>query len=377
MKFLKLSISAALLLTTVSAFAAGGTDRGNPGDEYAKSFTGLGYDLVDDLAKDPLPGVDASALLKVVQATTLHSEASLELRGFPVDAINYPDPVAPSIVVSRLGWDRMALESHRRAFLVLHEYLAIMGVDDSKYQVSSLLDRAQVCSRNPVIREAIERELKKSCYRVVQDDLRYVVILWLHGKGIDTLKTSDFAGINRLENLNLSGNPISSVEPGFFENFPRLNSLETGTAVDSLENCSFLRSMPALTSADFGTIMGYPGIFHPLRKIAASCFAPFSHLINLTLEMDGATSPSPGFLKGLSESVRLLLLRGTNLDRIDPIELASPSPRLELHFSDHVPAQKFVDAISKATGKKCSVSEQTDRYGAIPHYWALACGELQ
>ncbi|MGZ3650473.1 MAG: hypothetical protein ACXWSC_04730, partial [Bdellovibrionota bacterium] len=364
MKLWKFTLATFFLCTSLSALAADdGTDRGNPGDEYSKEFVSLGYDLSENLAKDPVPGVDARALLAAVQATTLHSEASLQLRGFDVDAINYPDSQKPQIVVSRQGWDRMAAEPHRRVFLVLHEYLSIMGIDDSKYQISGLLDRAQVCSRSAQVREGIERQLKKSCYRVIPDDLQYVPSLYFVGKGMTRLLNSDFKGLIGLENLYLQNNDIQSVDEGFFRAFPQMDSFNAGTAIKSLADCSWLASMPAVRGLTFGNGMDFREKFRPLDAIAPGCFSAAGKLNSLTLDIDGVTTTHSGFLQGISSTIGYLTVEGTNLEKMDLRELKSPARQLNLVSFGLPFTADFAIKLQKVLGKNCTLTQTSSVNG--------------
>ncbi len=347
-------LTLALLGASVSALAReeDGIDRGNPGDEYAAAFINIGYDLAENLAKDPIPGVEARALFAAVRATSLHSEASLKLRGYEVDAINYPHSEAPRIVVSRAGWDRMGLEPHRRVFLVLHEYLAIMGIDDSKYQVSSLLDRAKVCNRHPVVRQVIERELKKSCYRIIQDDLLYVTDARLSDANITSLKKSDFAGLLGLESLYLQGNDFQHIDRDFFGQFPKLKTLATGWAVANLDDCSLFEKMPRLNSfaMNYTSYDSHPEWYRPLPVIAPGCFASLKRLYWLSISLDGSRSSYAGFLKGIRSRFSVQL-NGNNLDKISVNEFAGLDLNsVEFLTYDHPMPAAYLTAVTEILG---------------------------
>lgn len=159
------------LWAAVAAAERSGHATGNGGQSAAQEFVSMGYELAEWLPSRPVEGVDAAAFRRVVETTRVTTQAQLALNGALVDAINYPDANEPRIELSLNGWERMQGGRHQRVLLAFHEYLGILGVDDSRYQVSSKLDRERACSRLPDVRAAIELYLGKPCYALDAQDL--------------------------------------------------------------------------------------------------------------------------------------------------------------------------------------------------------------
>ena len=119
------------LFISVSALA--GNELGNGGDHYAQEFISLGRAIVSkqNADRDPLLP-SASELSQVVEETQVTTKDSLLLREVEVDAINYPEQ--KKIEVSRARWQKYS--AVEKAALVLHEYLGVANIEDSKYQIS-------------------------------------------------------------------------------------------------------------------------------------------------------------------------------------------------------------------------------------------------
>lgn len=119
----------------------GGTEVGNGGDSVAQEFITLGYRIAGSLMQGPIEGVDSVKLLSVVTTTKVMSRDNLVLNGAPVTAINYPSSKVIEVDINR--WNRTK-SFMTRAYLVLHEYLWIMGIDDTNYKVSHKLVLGQL-----------------------------------------------------------------------------------------------------------------------------------------------------------------------------------------------------------------------------------------
>lgn len=199
-----------------------GWDVGGGGEHYAGEFVQIGYELFTLLSEQPIPDISATQFLEAVRNTKVLSERELELNGSPKDAKNYPRQSPPSIVLSRVEWEKLKFQRHEKVFLVLHEYLEILGIDDANYSVSRRMDRGSVCTRTPAVRLELERHFGKSCYRIFVDDLQHVQSLELSKKEIKGLKVGDFDHMYRLESLNLANNEISQIPPGVFKDLDSL-----------------------------------------------------------------------------------------------------------------------------------------------------------
>lgn len=72
---------------------------------------------------------------KIRSALVESTDDQLFLDGVRKDAINYPD--IEKIIFNRKGWATAANERTRMLF-VLHEYLGLLRINDSRYSVSDL-----------------------------------------------------------------------------------------------------------------------------------------------------------------------------------------------------------------------------------------------
>lgn len=369
MKLLKWSLVTAALITSASAFAVEGTDRGNGGDEYAKLFINQGADIAEALTQNPIPGVDARELMQAVQNTFVNSQERLFLRGDEVDAINYPD--ARKILVSRTGWDRMSSSPHRRAFLVLHEYLGIIGIDDARYQVSSLLDRAGVCARPYFIRLAIERDLRKSCYRIIQDDLNYVTSLWLRSISVGrfSLRKEDLRSLPSLKGIDFSYDSLDSINPNAFEFAPLITNLSFDNALRNLDDCRFFAKLPELTEVNFGYVRSprYGEAFY-FSSIDSGCFAQNSKLRSLQILVDAKNIYQKDFFAGLKGDIDLRVnLHFKNTNSIDasiltPLNGVVNDLRIYSDDIENIDVPTIVRIWDQLPSFKCEMSSNPNNY---------------
>jgi hypothetical protein len=318
------------LLASFSALAEirpeEGNERGNGGDEFSKEFVRTAYDVYESLAKDPIAGVDNRALLAAIQRTKVNSRESLVLRGNQVDAINYPDANDPRILISRSGWLRMKNAKHRRAFLALHEYLGIMGVDDSAYQVSIQLDRAGVCERNAVIRHGIENTVKKFCYRITAEDLHFIDPIlsfgnWTENSEGSDLRESDLAGLNRLTTFSFYA-PIARLHADVFDSVSNLNfvSLHAPARIDRLNVHSSIGALSI--NGDFER--GFSA-----QNIEDAAFSQLPQLRFLSIYLDASRVKMTRALAGISKlnQLNLYLLNAAKVP-LDFISIVKQNPGL-------------------------------------------------
>jgi len=128
-----------VVMSAANAYAVGGT-VGNGGDSIAIQFKDIGNTLVAQLRfaekKNKLP-IDPESFKQVVNKSIVESTNNkLVLKGKRKDAINYPS--SQRIVIYAPGWRQLSIQDKRK--LVLHEYLGLLKVDDSQYQISSALE---------------------------------------------------------------------------------------------------------------------------------------------------------------------------------------------------------------------------------------------
>ena len=363
MKVWKLLLVACALSTSISVFASEpseGIDRGNGGDEYSQEFVAIGYELVESLMKEPLAGVDAKALLQAVEGTKVKSTSQrLLLRGQEVSAINDPLATPPQILISQSAWDKMANETHRRVFLAFHEYLGIMGLDDSNYQISLRLDRARVCDRHPAIRSQIERELKKSCYRIVPDDLKYVEKINASDSTLSAISKYDFSRLD-LQSLSLlEGTVITAFDFSVINRMKRMYQLFLGSSVSDLSNCSFLAGMPRLQRLGLSDSVQHRdvNVYRPVSEIAPGCFGEIGakEFSYLWISIDGKNSVYRDFLRGIGK-IDNVTIDGMNVDMI-PVEEFIPlkGSSLNLVAYDNSLTDDYAKKVAAVIDWKCNV----------------------
>jgi hypothetical protein len=335
-----------------------GTDWGNGGDEYSKQFIELGIDILESLVQQPLPGVNNEQLMAAIQNTKVNSVAEeLILNGHVVDAINYPFRNPPQIVLSRLSWDRLSgLQEHRRAFLVLHEYLGIMGVDDSRYQISGMLDRASVCGRAPGARLAIEAELKKSCYRIIRDDLKYVTYMDMPlGLGQEAQYTKkDFKGLSALRVLYSGSYGNDRIADDLFIENTNLVDLHHDGSMN-LKDCKFLNPLKKLKSFSIGRVSKDVKF---AKEISFDCFVG-RNIQNIGVSIDGSYFQGKLFEIPLQASTVSIV--GTGLDHVSINEFKTAKEKgfsgtYFFYSGDMRPiSESFKKRVVEATGTSCSM----------------------
>lgn len=180
-----------ILLLTNQSWA--GHENGHGGDAIAASFVSTAYEVLTDLYSDPIVEIDAKKLALAISKTSVRSSEKKLIDSSTraqVDAINHPDKKLPEIVVSRSRWNSNKDEYKKRR-LVLHEYLNIMRINDKRYEVSSLIDRARICEHD--LRYIYEKAFGGiSCDRIPLKKL----------KGLTSLDLKDFT--NELNSKQLS-----------------------------------------------------------------------------------------------------------------------------------------------------------------------------
>lgn len=122
------------------SFSQGGVISGG-GDSFSAEFVKIGYDLFQMLENSPIEEISNDKFLEAVQNTKVNSAYTVTLNGEEVDAINTPS--LNHILINRRRWIDTATDYKKRLVLVAHEYLGILGVDDSNYQVSHKIFQAQ------------------------------------------------------------------------------------------------------------------------------------------------------------------------------------------------------------------------------------------
>ncbi len=345
----KLFVILALLSLPVSAAIKDGNERGNGGDEYAKEFIRAGLNVAQILETNPIHGVDLELLRKAIRETKVNSRVTLSLRGNEVDAINYPDALNPRILLSRTAWDRLKDSPHRRDFLAFHEYLGIMGVDDSNYAYSLRLDGANVCGRDIVIRKALENQFQKLCYHIKNEDLYFLRELharynpWM-GEGVfRNLRAGDLAGLEQLRTFSYFDR-LASVPTDFLRGVPELSFL----ALLVVQNVPKFDPHSELSTLRIGEL-------EVAESVAEGAFAHLTKLGTLVLHVDGSKVDFAKALKG-TKGLYSLIAGIHNVSEV-PFSLLRVV-RANPHLKDLVfPGKNLESALSKglmALGFRCN-----------------------
>ena len=136
------------LLVSQVAFAQDGGISGGGGDGYAIQFVQVARMIQTALGVSADSAVDAAALKRAILETKVEStDQNLELDGKNKDAINYP--AEKRITMSRSRWG--SLSGTQKRTLVLHEYLGILRIDDSNYQISARIISSPIMSVNDCV----------------------------------------------------------------------------------------------------------------------------------------------------------------------------------------------------------------------------------
>jgi len=150
---MKLIITSLVLLLTLNLQAKeillGGTEVGNGGDIISQEFITTGYRIAGALRVNPIDGVSADEFLMKVATVQVYSKDKVMLNGEEVSAANFPSQ--NKIYVSKARW-KATRNILLRAYLVFHEYLWMMGINDTNYKVSHKLVLSQLPSTKDFLR---------------------------------------------------------------------------------------------------------------------------------------------------------------------------------------------------------------------------------
>jgi hypothetical protein len=133
---IKKILLALFILQSSQTFADVGHDQGNGGDIYALHFVGIATNVVNFLQNNGNIKFDYRLLKDAVENTKVEStDSNLYIKGIPKDAINFP--TEKRIIFNRKRWD--VIPASEKPALVVHEYLGILGINDSTYNKTSLI----------------------------------------------------------------------------------------------------------------------------------------------------------------------------------------------------------------------------------------------
>lgn len=233
-----------VLVFTITAIASKktslqieGHETGHGGDARAAEFVAIAQDVLANIKKSPLNGIDPALLSEAIKNTKVRTTEDILLdvaTGKEVDAINHPQKTPPEIVLNKAAWDGLK-DGFKKRRLALHEYLNIIGAEDSRYQLSSLIDRTGLCSKAPALTAALKRAFGgAACDAISSDDQKWLSsIEFLEEDNLKELRIEDFQGLDL--------NNLSVIVPGWCalrtEIRNQLNKLTVRNSQSSLSSC--------------------------------------------------------------------------------------------------------------------------------------------
>lgn len=111
-----------------------GVEVGSAGDNVVHEFKREGRALYDRLKNNPVPGVNAEEFREKVDGARLVSADRVFSGETEVQAVNFRHRSPQEIHISARQWEIVRQSAEQRSYLVLHEYLALMGIDDSAWE---------------------------------------------------------------------------------------------------------------------------------------------------------------------------------------------------------------------------------------------------
>jgi hypothetical protein len=150
MKSLKFILVCWLCLASGLPLAAFAGQEGHGGDMAVSLFLGIARKNFACLKENPKFWQNEPSLLddlkRAYDQTEVISVERTVLNDVEVDAINYPSPEKPRILINRSRWLVSGIDIKYRSLLVIHEYLSIAGYDDHVYQISyDLIEKNSPC----------------------------------------------------------------------------------------------------------------------------------------------------------------------------------------------------------------------------------------
>ena len=184
-----------------------------------------------------------------------------------------------------------------------------------------------VCDRTSRVRDAILARLSgiDDCAEVTAHNLRSIDgEMNLHDRGIASLKSGDFSGMNGLEFLKLSGNDLTTLPAGVFDGLSAVRELSlqsndlaslpagafrglTGRLWIKLDNNEF-SAFPGAALDDLGpNLTGLYLAYNDIASLPAGAFEDFEQLKTINLENNELTALPAGVFDGLGALEYLFL----------------------------------------------------------------------
>lgn len=127
-----------LTLLSISSLAKAQIYVGNGGDAFAAEFIGTGRDTVQYLSWINLTDLNefnTLAFAQAIETVSVSSQPRVVVANVEVGAANFP--AQKKIVVSQSFWPKY--NQDQRMALVLHEYIGVMGLNDTNYRLSGII----------------------------------------------------------------------------------------------------------------------------------------------------------------------------------------------------------------------------------------------
>ncbi len=211
----------------------------NGGSGVAAEFIEAAHDLIERLAVTPVAGVDSQALKIAINETKVVTKKNLTLRGDAVDAINYPKRKLIEVSVTR--WNKLALTPWVKLQLAFHEYLGILGIDDTGYKISRQIFNSDLCDRTPALVRAIEKTIHRTCDEVTLRDLSYITDLTV--SKLEMFNPSDFKDMMFLARLKvITQLPQITITKEFTKLLPAIFTLDVSADEVVVEPGAFINS---------------------------------------------------------------------------------------------------------------------------------------
>ena len=133
----------------IGLYAGEGGTVGNGGDTFVIQFLSTARQGRDLLQKTQVKLIPLSKFSDAIVSTAVEStEQDLYIGGVKKDGINYP--LEKRIIFNRQAWAAIKDQQTRLVF-VIHEFLGIIEMDDSHYQVSNEVVKQIISKQNPSI----------------------------------------------------------------------------------------------------------------------------------------------------------------------------------------------------------------------------------
>ena len=223
------------------------------------------------------------------------------------------------------------------------------------------------CNRTPAVSAEIVRHAQfygvqvSACSEVTAEVLRTIAVFDLRGKSIGRLKSGDFDGLVRLEELYLDNNGLTELPPDIFDGLPELrrvllNSNQLGELPPRL--LANLERLESLSLSDNRLYKLPQGIFrdlslryldlgsNELTRLPPDIFRDLTSLENLRLAHNRLSELPEDVFEGLS-NLELLTIRGNELASLPDRTFSGLSSLGDLRVGDNRLTEIAVDLFAE------------------------------